>query len=204
MDKASYPKTLGGAVPEHSLLQRLAPRKPPLERPCSPREKLACVLPVRPGALAKTRADGGSAWEKHSAAVQRYLQSCHGAGERLRHVSPLPGEPGTEMVLGTSLHSETGIPPASVARLGLSKRLLPTGWLLPMRRLLPTGIFSLVQAKEAGKHVVPVQGVWGQAAQGLAAKGASAGSAEPWAGRGGSAVLPTFAGSWLPRFLCSK
>lgn len=73
-----------------------------------------------------------------------------------------------------------------------------------MRRLLATGIFSLVQAKEAGKHAVLVQGVWGQAAQGLAAEGAPSGIAEPWAGRGGSATLLTFASSWLPRFSCSK
>lgn len=61
------------------------------------------------------------------------------------------------------------------------------------------GIFSLVQAKEAGKHVVPAHGVWGQAAQ-----GAPAGSAEPWAGRGGSAMLLSFAGSRLPCSSCSR
>lgn len=78
------------------------------------------------------------------------------------------------------------------------------GWLLPMRMLLPVGIFSRVQAKEAGKHVVPAWAVWGQAAQGLAAKSAPVGSAEPWAGRGGSAVLLTFASSRLLCFSCSK
>lgn len=59
------------------------PRKLPLERPCSPREKPACVLPVQPRALTKSQADGYSAWKKHSAAVQHYLQSCRGAGEWL-------------------------------------------------------------------------------------------------------------------------
>lgn len=49
--------------------------------------------------------------------------------------------------------------------------------------------------------MAPVGAVWGQAAQGPAAKGAPA---EPWAGRGGSATPLLSASSRLPRFSHSK
>lgn len=198
-DKASRPKTLSGAVPERSLLHR------------TQKAAFGVALLSRGEASLCSASAAWSPREKSGRWQQRLGKAlgCHPAlfaelpwGWRAApmHVSPLPGELGTETALGTSPHSRTGIPPASVARLGLSRRLLPTGWLLPMRRLLATRVFSLVQAKEAGKHAVLVQGVWGQAAQGLAAEGAPSGIAKPWAGRGGSATLPTFASSWLPCF----
>lgn len=79
----------------------IAPRKLPLEWPCSPGEKPACVLPVWPGALVKSQADGSSAWEQHSAAIQRYLQRCRGAGEQPQRMCPLSwGSLGQRQLLG--------------------------------------------------------------------------------------------------------
>lgn len=79
----------------------IAPGKLPSEQPRSPGDKPACVLPVWPGALARSQADGGGAWEKHSATVQCYLQSCHGASKWLQHVRPLSQRsPGQRQHLG--------------------------------------------------------------------------------------------------------
>lgn len=63
-------------------------RKLPLELPCSAREIPACV---QPGALEKSQADGDGAWEKHLAAIQSYLQSCHGVLSGSDVCVPSPG-----------------------------------------------------------------------------------------------------------------
>lgn len=98
--------------------------------PALPGRSLPVSCLRSPGPL-QSQADGGITWEKHSAAVQCYSQSCHRAGKWLQCPCPLSlGKPRTEAVTGTSLHSEIGIPPAAVARLVLSKRLLPQGFSL--------------------------------------------------------------------------
>lgn len=59
-------------------------------------------------------------------------------------VSPLLGELGIETAWDLTAQQDQH--PSSIVR------LLPTGCLFPMKKLLPTWVLSLVEAKEAGKR----------------------------------------------------
>lgn len=50
-----------------------------------------CPACVQLGALVKSQADGDGAWEKHSAAIQSYLQSCLGVSSGFDVCVPSPG-----------------------------------------------------------------------------------------------------------------
>lgn len=71
-DEAPYSKTLGGAVSECTLMLHTQKVDFGAALLCQGDASLfpACVLPR---ALAKSQADGDSAWEKHLAAIQSYL-----------------------------------------------------------------------------------------------------------------------------------
>lgn len=89
MDKAPYSKSLGGAMSECSLHTQKAAFGAALL--CQGDASL-CPACVQPGALAKSQADGDSAWEKHSAAIQSYLQSCCGISSGSDVCVPSPGQ----------------------------------------------------------------------------------------------------------------
>lgn len=141
--KLHIPKPLVGLCLSAALC--FTHRKLTLELPCSARGMPACFLPVScPGPWQKVRqmvtVPGKSTWLPSRA----ICRAATGSQVALMSVSPVLGELGTGTVLGTLLQRDCH-PSSIVTRLELIKGLVPVG------RRLPTGIFFVVRAKEAGK-----------------------------------------------------
>lgn len=140
MDEASCHRTHGGAVPEQSPLHHTW--KLLLEWPCSPGEKPTCVLPAKPRALAKS----GRWWQRLGKALSccpvLFAELPWGWQVAPVPMSPLPGEAQDRGSDWDLIAQRDWHPSSSRGKAGAQQEAITTG------------IFSLAQAREAGKHMV--------------------------------------------------